>query len=78
MWDTLRRPERGESPTREREKAQQLEGTGSDTMLKPIEPYSSTKGTLKEEVCSRLIKSTTKAYLDNVKLLPVIFIMFTN
>jgi len=27
-------------------------------MIKSIEPYSSTKCTLKEEVCSRLIKPT--------------------
>jgi hypothetical protein len=42
---------------------------GSDIMIKFIEPYSSTKGTLIEEVCSRLIKPTTQAYLGNVGLL---------
>jgi hypothetical protein len=36
---------------------------GSDTMIKSIEHYSSTKGTLREEVCSRLIKPTTQIYL---------------
>jgi hypothetical protein len=40
-----------------------------DTMIKSIEPYSSTKGTLREEVCSRLIKPTTQVYLGNVGLL---------
>jgi hypothetical protein len=38
-------------------------------MIKSIEPYSSTKGTLREEVCSRLIKPTTQVYLGNVGLL---------
>jgi hypothetical protein len=41
----------------------------SDTMIKFIEPYSSTKGTLREEVCSKLIKPTTQVYLSNVGLL---------
>jgi hypothetical protein len=44
----------------------------SDTMIKSSEPYSSTKGTLRKEVCSRLIKPTTQAYLGNVRLLTVI------
>jgi hypothetical protein len=38
-------------------------------MIKSIESYSSTKGTLREEVCSRLIKPTTQVYLGNVGLL---------
>jgi hypothetical protein len=38
-------------------------------MIKSIEPYSSTKGTLREEVCLRLIKLTTQVYLGNVGLL---------
>jgi hypothetical protein len=38
-------------------------------LIKSIEPYSSTKGTLREEVCSRLIKPTTQVYLGNVGLL---------
>jgi hypothetical protein len=38
-------------------------------VIKSIEPYSSTKGTLREEVCSRLIKPTTQVYLGNVGLL---------
>jgi len=38
-------------------------------MIKSIEPYSSTKGTLREEVCSRFIKPTTQVYLGNVGLL---------
>jgi hypothetical protein len=38
-------------------------------LIKFIEPYSSTKGTLREEVCSRLIKPTTQAYHGNVGLL---------
>jgi hypothetical protein len=38
-------------------------------MIKSIEPYSSKKCTLREEVCSRLIKPTTQVYLDNVGLL---------
>jgi hypothetical protein len=38
-------------------------------LIKFTEPYSSTKGTLREEVCSRLIKPTTHAYLSNVRLL---------
>jgi hypothetical protein len=41
----------------------------SDTMIKSIEPYSSTKCTLREEFCSRLIKLTTQVYLGNVELL---------
>jgi hypothetical protein len=41
----------------------------SDTMKKSIEPYSSTKGILREEVCSRLTKPTTQVYLGNVGLL---------
>jgi hypothetical protein len=50
-------------------KAQQFEGTCSNTMIKFIEYYSSTNGTLREEVCSRLIKPTTQIYLGNVRLL---------
>jgi hypothetical protein len=42
---------------------------GSDTILKSLEPYSFPKDTSREEVCSRLIKPTTYAYLDNVGLL---------
>jgi hypothetical protein len=38
-------------------------------MIKFIEPYSSTKGTLREDVCSRLIKPTTQVYIGNVGLL---------
>jgi hypothetical protein len=38
-------------------------------LIKFIEPYTSTKGTLREEVCSRLIKPTSQAYLGNVRLL---------
>jgi hypothetical protein len=38
-------------------------------LIKFIEPYSSTKGTLREEVCSRLIKPTIQVYLSNVRLL---------
>jgi hypothetical protein len=38
-------------------------------LIKSLEPYSSTKGTLREEVCSRLIKPTTQVYLGNVGLL---------
>jgi len=38
-------------------------------LIKSIELYSSTKGTLREEVCSRLIKPTTQVYLGNVRLL---------
>jgi hypothetical protein len=38
-------------------------------LIKSSEPYSSTKGTLREEVCSRLIKPTTQVYLGNVGLL---------
>jgi hypothetical protein len=38
-------------------------------LIKFIEPYSSTKDTLREEVCSRLIKFTTQVYLGNVRLL---------
>jgi hypothetical protein len=45
---------------------------GSDTILKSLEPYSFPKGTLREEVCSRLIKSTTHAYLGNVGLLTIL------
>jgi len=41
----------------------------TDGMIKSIEPYSSTKGTLRVEVCSRLIKPTTQVYLGNVGLL---------
>jgi hypothetical protein len=41
----------------------------SDTILKSLEPYSFPKGTSREEVCSRLIKPTTQAYLGNVGLL---------
>jgi len=43
----------------------------SDTIIKSIESYSSTKDTLREEVCSRLIKPTTQTYLSNVGLLIV-------
>jgi hypothetical protein len=39
------------------------------TLLKSLEPYSFPKGTSREEVCSRLIKPTTQAYLGNVGLL---------
>jgi hypothetical protein len=36
--------------------------------IKFIEPYSSTKSTLKENVCSmNFIKPITHAYIDNVK-----------
>jgi hypothetical protein len=38
-------------------------------LIKSIEPYSSTKGTLRKEICSRLIKPTTQVYLGNVGLL---------
>jgi hypothetical protein len=38
-------------------------------VIKSIEPYSFTKGTFREEVCSRLIKPTTQVYLGNVGLL---------
>jgi hypothetical protein len=38
-------------------------------LKKFIEPYSSTKGTLRKDVCSRLIKPTTQVYLGNVGLL---------
>jgi len=38
-------------------------------LLKSLEPYSFPKGTSREEVCSRLIKPTTQANLDNVGLL---------
>jgi hypothetical protein len=38
-------------------------------MIKSIEPYSSTKDTLREYVCSRLIKPTTQVCLGNVELL---------
>jgi hypothetical protein len=38
-------------------------------VIKSIEPYSFTKGTLKEEVFLRHIKPTKQAYLDNVRLL---------
>jgi hypothetical protein len=43
-------------------------------MIKSIEPYSSTKGILREEVCLRLIKPTTQVYLGNVGLL-TLFVM---
>jgi hypothetical protein len=43
----------------------------SDTILKSLEPYSFPKGTSKENVCSRLIKPTTQAYLGNVRLLTI-------
>jgi hypothetical protein len=36
-------------------------------IVKSNEPYSFTKGTLREDVCSMLIKSTTQAYLSNLK-----------
>jgi len=49
-----------------------------DTMIKSIEPYSSTKGTLREEVCSRLIKPTTQVYLGNVGLLTLRMSPLTN
>jgi hypothetical protein len=48
---------------------------GSDTMITSIEPYSFPKGTLKEEVCSRLIKPTTQAYIGNVGLLTFGFLV---
>jgi hypothetical protein len=38
-------------------------------MIKSIESYYFTKGTLREEVCLRLIKLTTQVYLGNVGLL---------
>jgi subtilisin family serine protease len=38
-------------------------------LIKFIEPYSSTKDTLREEVCLRFIKPTTQVYLGNVRLL---------
>jgi len=38
-------------------------------MIKSIEPYFSTKFTLREDVYSRLIKPTTQAYIGNVRLL---------
>jgi hypothetical protein len=38
-------------------------------MIKSIESYYFTKGTLREEVCLRLIKPTTQVYLGNVGLL---------
>jgi len=44
-------------------------GELSSLVIKSIEPYSSTKGTLREEVCSRLIKPTTQVYIGNVGLL---------
>jgi hypothetical protein len=46
-----------------------LKGTCSDTMIKFIKHYSFTKGTLKKEVCLRLIKPTTQVYTGNVGLL---------
>jgi len=39
------------------------------SMIKSIEPYSSTKDTLRKEVCSRFIKPTTQVYLTKVRLL---------
>jgi hypothetical protein len=47
----------------------ELKTFGSDTILKSLEPYSFSKGTSREEVCSRLIKPTTQTYLGNVRLL---------
>jgi hypothetical protein len=44
-------------------------GSTTLTLIKFIEPYSSTKGTLREDVCLRLIKPTTQVYLGNVGLL---------
>jgi hypothetical protein len=41
-------------------------------MIKFIEPYSFTKGTLREEVYSKHIKPITQAYLSNVGLLTLI------
>jgi len=41
-------------------------------MIKSIEPYSFTKGTLRKNVYSRLIKPTTQVYLGNVGLLTII------
>jgi hypothetical protein len=38
-------------------------------MIKFIEPYSFTKSTLKEEICSRLIQPTTQVYLGNVEFI---------
>jgi len=38
-----------------------LSKTLKDTMIKSIEPYFSIKGTLREEVCSRLINPTIQA-----------------
>jgi len=46
-----------------------VQGTRFDTMIKSIKSYSSTEGTLIEDVCSRLIKLTTQVYLGNVGLL---------
>jgi hypothetical protein len=40
-------------------------------MIKSIKPYSSTKDTLREDVCLRFIKPTTQAYLGNVGLLTI-------
>jgi hypothetical protein len=37
-------------------------------LIKSIDSYSSTKGTLREDVCLRLIKPTTQVYLNNVTL----------
>jgi hypothetical protein len=48
-----------------------LKSWSFDTMIKSNEPYSSTKGTLRKEVCSRLIKPTTQTYPSNVGLLKV-------
>jgi hypothetical protein len=44
-------------------------GKAYERCHKFIEPYSSTKCTLKEEVSLRLLKLTTQAYLGNVRLL---------
>lgn len=41
----------------------------SNTIIKFIELYSSTKDTLREEVCSRLTKPTTHLYLGTVEFL---------
>jgi hypothetical protein len=38
-------------------------------LIKSIKLYSSTKGTLREEICSRIINSTTQVYLGNMGLL---------
>jgi hypothetical protein len=41
-----------------------------ESMIKSIEPYSSTKGTLRKDVCSKLIKPTTQVYLTLLQNAP--------